>query len=171
MPAPEGFPPLQRPPRRTGHGWHDLLGCCVVDGHGEEFFEPVLVYLLQFHPTDHVGSPPLWALTPLLILMPGLVSRQRFSAGPPGDRDRRGRRDRSAHGGDQAAGPAGAVPGGDVRDEVEEPRWRVGEVFAEVFAADEGPARVLLPAGRAQPEPGVRSELSAFAAGSWRVIG
>ncbi|WP_344016766.1 hypothetical protein [Streptomyces thermospinosisporus] len=56
MPVPEGFLPFRRPSWWTGHGRHDLFGCCILDGHREEFFEAFLVHLLHFHLTIHAGS-------------------------------------------------------------------------------------------------------------------
>jgi hypothetical protein len=49
--------------------------------------------------------------------------------------------------GDKAAGPGDAEAGRDMGDEVVQPCGRVGELVAEVFAADEGAAGVFLPAG------------------------
>ncbi|MEV7020272.1 hypothetical protein [Streptomyces sp. NPDC093991] len=76
----------------------------------------------------------------------------------------------SAEVGDEAAGSGDAVPGGDMGDEVLQPgRW-IGEPVAEVFPTDEGPARVLLPAGRAQPQSRMSPHLAALAAGPRRMF-
>ncbi|MER5897603.1 hypothetical protein [Streptomyces sp. NPDC001876] len=48
---------------------------------------------------------------------------------------------------DHGAGPAGAVPGGEVAGEVAQPRRWVGEAFLQVGGGDERPVGVLLPAG------------------------
>ncbi|WP_219822117.1 hypothetical protein [Streptomyces sp. Ru62] len=49
--------------------------------------------------------------------------------------------------GDEAAGSGDAVAGRDLGDEIGEPFGRVVESFPKVFAANEGTAGVLLPAG------------------------
>ncbi|MFF5196323.1 MULTISPECIES: hypothetical protein [Streptomyces] len=53
----------------------------------------------------------------------------------------------AAEAGDQAAGPGDAEAGRDMPDELVQPRRRVGELVAEVFAVDEGAAGMFLPAG------------------------
>ncbi|WP_245770333.1 hypothetical protein [Streptomyces radiopugnans] len=49
--------------------------------------------------------------------------------------------------GDQAAGPGDAEAGRNMPDEVVQPRRRVHELVAQVFAANEGATGVFLPAG------------------------
>ncbi|MDQ1024637.1 hypothetical protein QF035_002219 [Streptomyces umbrinus] len=72
--------------------------------------------------------------------------------------------------GDEAAGSGDAVPGGDMSDEVPQPGGWIGEPVAEMFPADEGTARVLLLAGRAQPQSGMSPQLAALAAGPRRLF-
>ncbi|MFE2189138.1 hypothetical protein [Streptomyces sp. NPDC059455] len=71
---------------------------------------------------------------------------------------------------DEAAGPRNAVPGGDMGDELAQPERRFGKTFTEVFTADEGAAGVLLPARRAQPQPGMPPQLPALAADPGRLF-
>jgi hypothetical protein len=77
---------------------------------------------------------------------------------------------KSAQVGDQAAGPGDAVAGGDVDDEVVQPRGWIGELVAEVFATDERAAWVPLPAGRTQSKSGMPSQPPALAADPWRLL-
>ncbi|MDO0923989.1 hypothetical protein QQY24_00410 [Streptomyces sp. TG1A-8] len=72
--------------------------------------------------------------------------------------------------GDEAAGPGDAEAGRDMDDEVVEPGGRVGELVAQILAADEGAVGVPLPAGRAQPQSGMPSQLAALAADSRRLL-
>lgn len=72
---------------------------------------------------------------------------------------------------DHGAGTAGAVSGGKVAGEVVQPRRWVGEAFLQVGGGDEGPVVVLLPAGRAQSQPGMASNLATPGAFSRRLLG
>ncbi|WP_282704229.1 hypothetical protein [Streptomyces sp. CC219B] len=71
---------------------------------------------------------------------------------------------------DESAGPADTMAGCDMSDEVVQPGGWVGQLVAKVFAADEGAAGVFLPAGRAQPQAGMTSQLSALAAVPRRLL-
>jgi hypothetical protein len=57
--------------------------------------------------------------------------------------------------GHESAGPGYAVALGDVRHEIVQPPGRFVELFAEMVTSDERATGVLLPAGRAQAEPGM----------------
>lgn len=72
---------------------------------------------------------------------------------------------------DHGARSAGAVPGAEVAGEVAQPRRWVGEAFLQVGGGDEGPVGVLLPAGRAQPQPGMASNLATPGAFARRLLG
>jgi hypothetical protein len=58
-----------------------------------------------------------------------------------------------------------------MRDEVFDPGGWVGQLVAEVFTADEGASGVTLPAGRAQTQPGMPTQLAALAADPGRLLG